>query len=108
MKDEIHPPYQDVLFIDSSTGAKFLIGSSLQTEERAEFEGKEYPAVKVSISSSSHPFYTGSTQILDTEGRVDKFTKRYKMKKEQQMQDQQKQEEKEAAPKKKVAKSKKK
>ena len=80
MKDNKHPPYQEVLFEDSSTGAKFLIGSTLQTKEKAKFEGKEYPLCRVSVSSASHPFFTKATQFLDTEGRVDKFTKKYQRK----------------------------
>ncbi len=93
MKDGIHPPYQDILFIDSSTGAKFIIGSTLQPKETEEFEGKEYPVLRVAVSSSSHPFYTGSNQFIDSEGRVDKFTKRYQKKREQQNQEQKRQQE---------------
>lgn len=80
MKDDTHPPYQDVLFEDTATGHKFVCGSTLQPEEKAEFEGKSYPVYKVAISSSSHPFFTGSQQFVDSEGRVDKFRKRYKKK----------------------------
>lgn len=77
MKKDIHPQYQKVLFVDSSTGKKLVCGSSLQTNETEVFEGKEYPVYRVSVSSSSHPFFTGSSQFLDAEGRVDKFKKRY-------------------------------
>ena|ERR1700722_15607097 len=77
MKKEIHPPYQEVLFVDSSTGFKFVCGSSLQPKQKETYNGKEYPVVHVSVSSSSHPFFTGSNQFIDTEGRVDKFLKRY-------------------------------
>lgn len=100
MKKSIHPKYQPVLFVDSSTGHKFLCGSTLQTEETDEFEGKTYPAYRVSISSASHPFFTGSHQLLDAEGRVDKFKKRYSAAKEKQskeVQDQQQQKEEKAA-----------
>ena len=79
-KDNTHPKYQEVLFIDSSTGHKFLCGSALQPKETAEFEGKTYPAYKISVSSHSHPFFTGSNQFVDSEGRVDKFKKRYQQK----------------------------
>lgn len=82
MKEKIHPPYQDVLFIDSSTGKKFVCGSTLQPKERDTFEGKEYPAYRLSISSYSHPFFTGANQLLDSEGRVDKFQKKYLKKKQ--------------------------
>jgi large subunit ribosomal protein L31 len=80
MKEKTHPPYQDVLFVDSSTGMKFVIGSTLQPKEKEMFEGKEYPILRVPISSSSHPFFTKSNQFVDSEGRVDKFAKKYQRK----------------------------
>lgn len=82
MKKNTHPPYQEVLFVDSSTGVKFVCGSTLQPKERETFEGKEYPVYRMSISSASHPFFTGAKQFIDSEGRVDKFQKRYLKKKE--------------------------
>ena len=105
MKKEGHPDYQDILFVDTTTGTKFVCGSTLKPEETEEFEGKKYPAYKVAISSASHPFFTGSTQLLDTEGRVDKFRKRYARKPQEEKPLEEKGEEK-AAPKKKVAKKK--
>ena len=77
MKKKGHPDYQDVLFIDTSTGTKFVCGTTLKPEESEVFQGKRYPVYRVPISSASHPFFTGSQQFLDTEGRVDKFRKRY-------------------------------
>lgn len=77
MKKNIHPKYQQVLFVDSSTGHKFVTGSTLQPKEKETFEGKEYPVYRVSVSSASHPFFTGSKGLVDAEGRVDKFKKRY-------------------------------
>lgn len=77
MKKEGHPPYQEILFVDSSTGFKFICGSTLQPKEKEMFEGKEYPVYRVAVSSASHPFFTGSKQFIDSEGRVDKFVKRY-------------------------------
>lgn len=77
MKKDIHPKYQQVLFVDSSTGHKFLCGTTLQPKQTEKFEGKEYPVCHVSISSSSHPYFTGNKQLIDVEGRVDKFNKRY-------------------------------
>lgn len=77
MKKNTHPKYQKVLFVDSSTGHKFICGSTLEPEAKEVFEGEEYPVIHVSISSSSHPFFTGSQQFVDSEGRVDKFKKRY-------------------------------
>src|SRR5579862_3457884 len=80
MKKEGHPPYQDVLFIDSSTGHKFICGSTLQPKEKQMHEGIEYPVYRVAVSSSSHPYFTGHTGLIDTEGRIDKFKKRYEAK----------------------------
>lgn len=80
MQHKKHPAYQEVLFEDSSTGSKFIIGSTLQPKEKTTFEGKEYPLYRVAVSSASHPFFTKATQFMDTEGRVDKFTKKYQRK----------------------------
>lgn len=77
MKKNVHPKYQQVLFVDSATGHRFVCGSTLQSEQMETFEGKKYPTALVSISSASHPFFTGSKQLVDAEGRVDKFKKRY-------------------------------
>lgn len=77
MKKNIHPKYQKILFVDSSTGYKFICGSALQPEGKEVHEGKEYPVYYLSTSSASHPFFTGSKQLVDAEGRVDKFKKRY-------------------------------
>ncbi len=80
MRKTIHPKYQKVLFVDSSTGFKFLCGSTLQPKQTDKFEGKEYPVYHLSTSSASHPFFTGSKALVDSEGRVDKFKKRYAQK----------------------------
>ena len=77
MKKNTHPQYQQVLFIDTSTGHKYLCGTTLKTNEKEVFEGKEYPVCRVAISATSHPFFVGGKQLIDTEGRVDKFNKRY-------------------------------
>ena len=93
MKKDKHPLYQEVLFEDSSTGSKFLIGTTLQTKEKTTFEGKEYPLYRVAVSSASHPFFTKASQFMDTEGRVDKFTKKYQRKSAEVQKTQEKQEE---------------
>jgi len=80
MQKKKHPEYQQVLFIDSSTGFKFVCGSTLKPEQTATHEGKTYPVYQLSISSASHPFFTGSKQLVDSTGRVDKFKKRYEQK----------------------------
>jgi len=85
MKEKTHPPYQEVLFVDSGTGKKFVCGSTIQSDEREVFEGKEYPVCRLSISSASHPFFTGDSKLVDSEGRVDKFQKRYLKKKQEEV-----------------------
>lgn len=79
MKQGIHPKnYRKVVFQDISCDLKFLTRSTLASKENVKWEdGNEYPLIKVDISSSSHPFFTGKTRMLDTEGRVDKFNKKY-------------------------------
>lgn len=77
MKQGIHPDYQEVVFMDSSTGAKFVSGSTLKPKETIEFEGKTYPLVRVEISSDSHPFYTGKQKFAQADGRIEKFNKKY-------------------------------
>lgn len=77
MKKNTHPKYQQVLFVDSATGFSFVCGSTLKTEEVGEYEGQKYPMYRVSVSSASHPFFTGSKALVDAEGRIDKFKKRY-------------------------------
>src|SRR5690348_13902817 len=97
MKKEGHPPYQEVLFVDSSTGFRFVCGTTLQPKDREIFEGKEYPVFRVPVSSASHPFFTGSTSFIDSEGRVDKFVKRYARKAEQHKEEREEAEEEKAA-----------
>jgi large subunit ribosomal protein L31 len=81
MKQGIHPKYQKVVFLDTSTGFKFLSGSTKGSAETVEWEdGNTYPLLKVEISSDSHPFYTGKQKLTDVGGRVDKFKKKYNMK----------------------------
>jgi large subunit ribosomal protein L31 len=80
MKKDIHPTnYRLVVFEDLNDGTKILTRSTIATEETTKWEdGNEYPVVKVHISSSSHPFYTGQEKLVDIEGRVDKFEARRK------------------------------
>ncbi|HEY8101762.1 MAG TPA: type B 50S ribosomal protein L31 [Burkholderiaceae bacterium] len=77
MKDGIHPNYREVLFHDLSCDFKFLTRSTVQTREMGEYKGKEYPLVKIEVSSESHPFYTGKHKIVDTAGRVEKFRQKF-------------------------------
>lgn len=77
MKKEGHPDYQDILFVDTATGTKFVCGSTLKTDETEEYNGKTYPVCRLSVTSASHPFFTGNTQFVDAEGRIDKFLRKY-------------------------------
>ncbi|MAX67540.1 MAG: type B 50S ribosomal protein L31 [Bacteriovoracaceae bacterium] len=81
MKKDIHPEYREVLFHDISVDFKVLTRSTIATKETIEWEGKTVPYIKVDISSASHPFYTGTQKILDTEGRVEKFNKKFRTRK---------------------------
>src|SRR5581483_2202957 len=77
MKKDLHPKnYRPVVFQDLNNGTTFLTRSTVATEETITLDGVEYPLVKLHISSSSHPFFTGEERIVDVEGRVDKFKAR--------------------------------
>ena len=78
MKKEIHPDnYRLVAFKDMSNEETFVTRSTVNTKDTIEIEGVEYPLVKLEISNTSHPFYTGKMKLVDTAGRVDKFRSRY-------------------------------
>ena len=78
MKKGLHPEnYRPVVFKDMSNGDMFLSRSTCRSNETVEFEGETYPLVKIEISNTSHPFYTGKSKLVDTAGRVDKFMSRY-------------------------------
>ncbi|MFZ1180771.1 MAG: type B 50S ribosomal protein L31 [Herbaspirillum sp.] len=77
MKQGIHPDYREVLFHDVSNDFRFITRSTISARETAEFQGKEYPLVKIEVSSESHPFYTGKHKIVDTAGRVEKFRQKF-------------------------------
>ena len=82
MKKGIHPDnYRFVVFKDMSNGTSFLSRSATQTRESIKWEdGKDYPLIKLEISNTSHPFFTGQKILVDTAGRIDKFNKRYQKK----------------------------
>jgi large subunit ribosomal protein L31 len=79
MKKGLHPEqYRLVVFKDMSNGTSFLTRSSAQTKETVKWEdGNDYPLVKMEISNTSHPFFTGQKMLVDTAGRIDKFNKKY-------------------------------
>jgi len=82
MKKGLHPAsYRFVVFKDMSNGSSFLSKSSAQSRETVKWEdGNEYPLIKLEISNTSHPFFTGKNVLVDTAGRIDKFKKRYEKK----------------------------
>ena len=79
MKKGIHPEnYRLVAFKDMSNDEVFITKSTADTKETITVDGVEYPVVKMEISRTSHPFYTGKVKLVDTAGRVDKFMNKYK------------------------------
>ena len=78
MKPDIHPNHRPVVFKDNSADFAILTRSTVETKETITWtDGKEYPLVRVDISSQSHPFYTGKQNIVDTAGRVERFKRKY-------------------------------
>lgn len=78
MKPGIHPEYQPVVFRDRTTGMSFLTRSTATSSQTVIWEdGNTYPLITVDISADSHPFWTGNQRVLDTQGRVEKFRRRY-------------------------------
>lgn len=78
MKKDIHPKVRQVVFKDISTDFRMITNSTVYAKETIEIDGKTYPCVNFEVSSNSHPFYTGKQRMLDTEGRAEKFMKKYK------------------------------
>ncbi|KAB7624415.1 type B 50S ribosomal protein L31 [Alkalilimnicola sp. S0819] len=78
MQKDIHPNYREVVFQDISSNFAFKTRSTVRTKDTIQWEdGKEYPLVKVEVSSDSHPFYTGKQRVASTGGRVDQFRKKF-------------------------------
>ncbi|TXR58166.1 type B 50S ribosomal protein L31 [Quadrisphaera setariae] len=80
MKSDLHPEYGPVVFRDSTAGTAFLSRSTAVSRARSTVEwedGNTYPVIDVDVSSASHPFWTGRARVLDSEGRVEKFRRRY-------------------------------
>ena len=78
MRKDIHPEnYRLVAFKDMSNEDVFLTKSTADTNETLEVDGVEYPLVKMEISRTSHPYYTGKSKLVDTAGRIDKFKTKY-------------------------------
>ena len=81
MKKNIHPQLKEVVFRDISCNFDMITLSTAQSSETVEMNGKTYPLLTFDVSSRSHPFYTGQQRLVDTEGRAEKFMKKYQKKK---------------------------
>src|SRR4029434_2891769 len=78
MKKNIHPKVRQVVFKDTSSDFSFLGTSTMDSKETIKWkDGKSYPLIRLEISSASHPFFTGKQRVLDTEGRIGRFKKKY-------------------------------
>ena len=77
MKKDLHPDYQPAVFVDMTTGARFVTKSTKSSEKKEVIDGVEYNVISMGVTSDSHPFFTGQKQFVDTEGRIDKFQKRF-------------------------------
>jgi large subunit ribosomal protein L31 len=77
VKAEIHPDYHKVVFVDSATGQEFVTRSTLTSRETREIDGEQVPVIKLEISSFSHPFWTGKMRELDSDGKIDRFRRRF-------------------------------
>ena len=77
MKADIHPEYRKVVYVDNATGDEWISRSTMKSKETKEIDGEELPLIRLEISSSSHPFWTGKMRELDTDGTIDRFRRRY-------------------------------
>lgn len=77
MKPNIHPEYHPTVFVDSSTGAQFATYSTMKSDSTLDIDGVSHVEVRLEITSDSHPFWTGTQKLVDTEGRVERFRKKY-------------------------------
>ena len=82
MRKGIHPDYHKVLFVDSATGEEWVTRSTLGSSETRQVDGEEIPVVRLEISSASHPFWTGKLREVDSDGKIDRFRRRYGKKKQ--------------------------
>ena len=77
MKPDIHPEYRKVVYLDTATGNEWVSRSTQNSKETKMVDGEELPLIKLEISSFSHPFWTGKLRELDSDGKIDRFRKRY-------------------------------
>jgi len=77
MKTDFHPDYHPVVYVDMTTGARFVTRSTQTSDKTETIDGVEHHVISMGVTSDSHPFFTGQKQFVDTEGRIDKFQKRF-------------------------------
>jgi large subunit ribosomal protein L31 len=77
VKPDIHPDYHKVLFIDTATGHEWVTRSTLTSSETREVEGEQIPVVHLEVSSFSHPFWTGKMREMDSDGKIDRYRRRF-------------------------------
>lgn len=77
MKENTHPEYHPVIFQDMTTGTQYISRSTMKSDKKETVDGVEHYLVSIGITADSHPFFTGQKQFVDTEGRIDKFQKRF-------------------------------
>lgn len=77
MKQDFHPEYHPVVFQDMTSGARFITRSTAKSDKVEQIDGVDHYVISMGVTSDSHPFFTGQKQFVDTEGRIDKFQKRF-------------------------------
>ena len=77
MKPGIHPEYHKVIFVDTATGREWMTRSTMKSKETKQVDGEELPVIRLEVSSFSHPFWTGKMREVDTDGKIDRFRRRY-------------------------------
>ncbi len=77
MKKGIHPDYHNVLFVDTATGNEWVTRSTVTSNEKRDVDGEELPVVRLEVSSFSHPFWTGKLREVDTDGKIERFRRRF-------------------------------
>ncbi|GAA5494578.1 LSU ribosomal protein L31P [Rubritalea squalenifaciens DSM 18772] len=77
MKADIHPDYNPVIFQDMTSGKRYFTRSTAKSDNKETVDGVEYYVISMGVTADTHPFFTGKTTFVDTEGRIDKFQKRF-------------------------------
>jgi large subunit ribosomal protein L31 len=77
MKEGIHPKYHPVVFVDAGSGDEIVTRSTVTSKEKRTINGVEHYVVSMDITAYTHPFFTGKQKLVDTEGRIDRFKKKY-------------------------------